>query len=197
MNNRSIKKEIIKFIAVVAIALLIELLVFNFSQVSMLLNSHLSKNACYSLKDMKQVNWENYNDRIISDPDPMLILSGINNEVRVAEIRLEADEPLKSMTVFYTNSQDELFSDKGMIKANAQQGVFLVSLNKFVKDLRIDVTENAGLVLHNMTIIINPVKLNISFSRIITVVLIYLSTILLFKLQKSPDYHMYSKKEDN
>lgn len=196
MKIYDIKKIIGKIVALLAVAVLLELLVFNFTELSILMNPSLEKNISYTLVNMEKVNWKKNNESIISNLDPMLILSDINKEVRTVKISVEANEPIESSTIFYTNSQLKYFSEKGMVIAKGGQGVLSISLNNFVKDLRIDVTEKAGLVLSNITVVINPVKIQISFSRIIAVILIYLGTVILFNLQKNPDYQIDQKNNN-
>lgn len=196
MKIHDIKKVIRKLVAILAFAVLLELLVFNFSNFSLLMDPSFEKNINYTLEDMQKVNWKKKNESIISDLDPMLILSGINKEVRTVKVSVEANQLIENSTIFYTNSQVKFFSKQGMVIAKGEQGVFAVTLNKLVKDLRIDLVENEGLVLHNVTVVINPVKIQISFSRIITVLSIYYGMVGLFRLQKSPDYQIDPERDN-
>ena len=196
MRIHSIKNRIFKIFSVIAIAVLLEFLVFNFSNVFMLLDPNLEKNVSYTLDNMDTINWEKNDETLVSGLDPMLILSGINQEVRSVEISVDADQSIKSSTIFYINNQVKYFSEQGMVIAKGEQGKVSAPINKYVKDLRIDLVENAGLVLYKITVIINPAKIQISFYRIITIILIYFATIGLFKLQKSPDYQIDHIKDN-
>lgn len=190
IKTHDVKKNIVRIISVLAVAGILELLVFNFTEVSILMNRSIEKNIRYTLADMDKVNWKKNNDSIISDLDPMLILWGINKDVRTVKICVEASQPIESNTIFFTNSEVKYFSELGMVIAKGGQGVFAVTVDKLVKDLRIDLVEDEGLVLHNITVIINPVEIQISFSRIITVISIYFGMVGLFRLQKSPNYQI-------
>lgn len=184
------KHKVIRHIIIsVLLALLVEGLIFGFP--------YLYKNyikGCnqteLSLADFALYNWtDGENGGYISLPDPMVIVENLKVSVDEMDIVVNCDAPVSGITVFYTESDDQVFTAEHAIAAGDYVGnVITVSVDRFVNDLRIDLGEADGTHLNDMSVILNPDRITFSISRIITVIILYFSTLFLFRLQKRPDY---------
>lgn len=180
-----------KLIIVLVVALTLELGVFNFTNLSLLLNPNIEKNKKFTLADMEIVNWQSSDGKLISKADPILIIHNVNTEIRTVEVEAQLDKPLPRIAIFYTNDQNKNFNETTMKVYNENLiGDTLLTLNAQVQDIRLDLGEDAGLVLSNLDVTINPARISFSISRVIAILLIYLSAVGLFALQRNPNYHL-------
>lgn len=183
------RKQSIIFILVIVIALMLEIVIFNFSSLMIIVDNNIEKNVVYTLDDLEKVNWDQQEKGFVSRSDPMLILPQVNMQIKSLKIELVADRIVGHGTVFYTNTKIPEFSGKGMISIEKPfDSENLIAVNQYVKSLRIDLGEEAGLKLEGIKIVINPSQFTFSISRVIAIVFIYYGAVFLFSLQKSPDY---------
>lgn len=184
------KKKIKKIIFVIIFAVAVELLIFNFNYVLASLTPQ-SNNLRYSLDQIQTINWQRNGDTLVSEYDPILIIPNLNMKVRTIRIIVEASKPIRNVVVFYNNDQFPVFSEKTLI-SNTEPLVksTTITLNQRVNDVRIDLGDEAGLTIKDITVIINPIDFDFSFSRIIAIILMYLSIIGLSVLQKAPAYQL-------
>ncbi|WP_407306646.1 hypothetical protein [Desulfosporosinus sp. SB140] len=187
MKNIRVKNLLI----VLTVALLLEFGVFNFDFISAKVNPNKKYNLTYTMEKMQAVNWTKQDNTLVSRFDPNLIIPSINTMVNKVNITVDADKSISNVVLFYTNNKHINFSAESMITDNETLvTTTTIDLNQQVKDLRIDLGDNPGLVLKKITVIINPIKFNFSISRIIAILLMYLATIGLSALQKGPDYKL-------
>lgn len=182
-----------KMLLVIIIPLLLEICVFNFTYMINKLDKTLDKDIMYSIEDLDKTNWKIKNDIFISKIDPILELDKIDLEIKNMDIILLGKGNLPYIDIFYTKIQNESFSGDNLdrittnISGNFNNKIN-IKLNKFVSKLRVDLADEQGLELKEITIIINPSKIKISYARLIAMWLIYLTAKFLFSLQKNPKY---------
>ncbi|WP_312502866.1 hypothetical protein [Lacrimispora sp.] len=182
-------KYIFKFIFVLFLAIIIEICVFNFGNISEMMDNSLRKNIVFSLKDAKLSNWENNNTEYISQFDPMIVYNNIDLYIKKIEIKTTMNKKIPYVDFFYTNKNEPEFNGNMLLKINeANQDVNVLIVNQYAKDIRIDLGDEAGVSLSDFSMIINPTKINFKVARVVAIVLIYYMSVGLFSLQKSPDY---------
>jgi hypothetical protein len=117
----------------------------------------------------------------------------VNTYVESVKINANMNQTVSTVTIFYTNENNKGFNGNAMIsQTGTAKGINTFVIRKNVKDLRLDLGEGAGTILNNVTVTVNPSKLNFSWARVISVLLVYLIGVLLFKAQKMPDYNIQS-----
>ena len=74
-----------------------------------------------------------------------------------------------------------------------------MSIKDYITDLRIDLGDEKGTILNDLSVIINPIEFRFSIAIVVAVLLIYVATRFLFYLQKSPNYgiEVYEYEKDN
>lgn len=185
------KKNIIRIVLVVIIALFLELGVFNFQYFVSCFDTSKQYNIIYSLDDMNKINWENSNNKkLVSKVDANLIIEEINTYIDDVFIEYDSSKIIPDIVLFYTDKNNIYFNAENIITISNPQSSLRIGVNKTVKDLRIDLSDDEGIILNDIKIIVNPAKLDISISRILAIVLIYFSFISLFTLQRSPKYDL-------
>lgn len=190
MKNSMYKKGI-RIFTIIIFAVVLELLVFNFYAMNMLLSPNLEIDRTYNLSVMDKINWETDGNRFISNPDPILIISNVDTIVKKVKITVLADRPIDNVVLFYTNNQSPNFSEDTLI-VDSEQLVKSTSftLNEKVNAVRIDLGDEAGLTLNDITVVINPFEFHFSYSRVIAILLMYLTIVGLSALQKVPSYQI-------
>lgn len=178
-----------KLFFITVFAIFLEIVIFNFPYVSGMLNGNIEKNISYNLEDIEKVNWRKVDNSLISEQDPMLTISNIDTYVKDFELSFSIDKKIPFIMIYYTQNEDDTFNDKMSIALTDNlRDKNEIKVNSFVKDLRVDLGDDAGVKLNSLDVVINPVKLNISISRIIAILLIYIVGIGLFYLQRSPNF---------
>lgn len=186
-----------KLIYVIMFAIFLEIVVFNYSYIRSMFDKNIEKNVSYTLKDMEKINWTESNNGIISQLDPMLIISDINTYVKDFELTLSMDKNPPFILCYYTKNNEDIFNDKMSVAVtNIFSDKNNIKVNSYINDLRLDIGDNAGLSLSNLSVIINPVKFDFNIARVITVILIYLIGAGLFFLQRSPIYDVLLNQEE-
>ena len=178
----------------IIIPILLEVCVFNFVYISNKFDKNLDKDIIYTIEQLSKSNWEFKDNALISNVDPILEVSGINMEVKSVDIILSGKGNLPYIDIFSIKTEGEQFSGDNVERVTTNiSGNFTnkikVNVNKFIAGLRIDLADEKGLELDNVTIVINPSKLKISYARLITMLLILLTSKFLFALQRNPKYN--------
>ena len=168
------------------LGLILEFAVFNFSYFNM--KSNFEENITINQEDIQFFNWNVENETYITGLDPMIVLENIDKKVKNIRFDLKLSQEFISSTIFHTTNENEIFGIENMDIIDIQNGENFVEFDKFIHSLRLDLGEYEGLELKGINIIINYNRLNISISRIIAVILIFLSGKMLFSLQDNPDY---------
>lgn len=178
-----------KIIILVVLTLIIEAGIFNFSYIVSKFDKKNEYNVSYNLQDMTSLNWSmNKNGNLVSDIDANLIIEDINLYVKNIAIRYTINKDIDELDFFYTDKGNQYFSGDNLKVFSNPDKLVLFTLNKEIKDIRIDLGDEKGIVLSEINVIINPVQLNISISRIIAILLIYCTFSGLFALQRSPKF---------
>lgn len=188
IENKKVK-YLFSFIFILFLSIIIEFCVFNFINISEILDNSLKKNIAFSLEDAKLSNWEKNNTEYISEFDPMIVYNNIDMYIKKIEIKTSMNKKVPYIDIFYTNKNEPEFNGKMLLKINeVNQDTNVLIVNQYAKDIRIDIGDEAGVSLSDFSIIINPTKINFKLSRVVAIVLIYYMSVGLFSLQKSPDY---------
>lgn len=182
-----------KFAGPVLAAVLIEASFFNFVPLVSLFKG--TKPMEFSADELSFVNWTETDDGWVSQPDPMIILENLSVMADTLTIRLTAQPQPDSYTIFYTQGA-ETFSEKGMIVTTNMTGEDTISLRRRISAIRVDPGESAGLVVQDVTFIFDDPPWDISFSRIVVMLVIWWGTKFLMSLQKAPDYGVSQGKEE-
>ena len=171
------------------VGVLLEVLYFNFTTIAIRMNPDI-KTRTYSLSQMGPVNWTKTGNTLVSGLDPMLIISGVDCYVETLTVQFNTDTSVESVTIYYTDDKNVLKTSTKLLKSGTIYGPCRFNADVNVKDIRVDLGENSGTVLHDATVIVNDNSFHFSISRVVAVVLIYYAATFLFSIQKMPDYHL-------
>lgn len=172
------------------IACIIELLVFNGSAILFSMDRNAEKNRVIEPEQMTWLNWTPLDEAWVTELDPQILISGIDTYVRELEITAELSEEIPFIVVYYKTDDSQEFSDARMTFTDQVQTVNRLFIRNPVTELRIDLGDNAGVRLQNLTVVLNPDRFHFSLSRVIAMLLIYVVSVGLFRFQKSPEYHL-------
>lgn len=185
-----------RIIMVLIVACCIEIFGINFFHILNVFDNSVEKNIEYTLQDMQKVNWSQGVPYLISKYDPNLIIENVNVFTKKIKLDISSNQEIPYIQVFYTNNENENFNEKLLVEYEQPVvGEIEISINQYVKDLRIDLGDEEGVILDNINVIINPTDFNFSISRVVAMILIYFLSIGLFYLQKNPEYNVNQLKE--
>ncbi len=186
----------IRIIVSVFISILIEVFFFNFSVWSAQIRGITP--MIIEKEQFSYLNWDETSGQLVSLPDPIVYIEGMDVNVRAMTLELDAEPMPQTCTIFYTTQQGETFSGEKMLIQELDPKTGRSDVRLPTKDpvfaIRIDPGEDAGIILNNVSIHINEFLWNISLSRIIAMLVIYWGVVGLMKLQKSPDYGIDTKQ---
>lgn len=186
------RKQIVRFLIVSVVAMMLEIFYFNFGAIYDQVDQSIQHDISYQLTDMEL---QNYSEDLVSYADPMLYLYGVNTYVDDILIHIETSGATTG-TLFYTTQTGQQFSAENMIVINDLTGTDPYTINKYICALRVDPGEDAGVILYDSVIVLNPSEtFNISFARILAVFVIYYGFTLLFSFQKMPTYNVIRERE--
>ncbi len=189
-------KKLLKIICSIAIVFLIEVLCFNFSVILAKLKG--IETLTLQSDDLEYLNWDTIEDGTkISLSDPMIYKENLSLDISNMVLILDVQPQPAFYTIFYTTEEGEDFSAEKMIVVESGQGEVEIPISGAVKKLRIDPGEEAGLVMRDITLKINDISWNISFARIIAMLLVFWGTAWLMRLQSPPDYGIKIEDEKN
>lgn len=177
------------------LATALEVFVFNFSALQIRMDPSLEANQIFTLEDMEAVNWTQEGDGYISKDDPQLFFQTDGPQrIKTVNIQFNTEPIITSAQFFYT---DETGAVQVITLTGAESGSVSCQVEIATDQLlRIDLGDFAGTRLSDITVTLNSSVWQISISRIIAVVLIYICGSLLFRLQRMPDYHLERKSEE-
>lgn len=191
------RKVIIRIILVALLSVVIEVLVIQGKNIVSLVQLGDKANKEIHMDAFEYVNWEqNNNGEFVSLEDPILVYDAGNLEIRNISIHVDSPDTIPYIDVFYTNDLYHDFADHYFRCAEINNNSALISINDHVRKLRFDLGDEEGLVVRDITCVLNHARIKISLSRIIAINLIYWATCFLFSLQKMPDYGI-DKKMNN
>jgi len=185
------KKGLLRFLVVAFAAAAIEMIFFQGPTIIKLLQPNYQANVILSLEDFETVNWQLGEEGTMeSGVDPILVAGGLDMRVDKVEVMAAASRQIPYIDIFYINDKHPQYGDLYLHNELSDENSSVFTLEDNVADLRIDLGDDAGLILRELTVFINPVKFCPSLSRIVAVILIYWGGVFLFSLQKMPDYHL-------
>lgn len=184
-------KRAVKVIASILIAILLEVLFFNFSALRNTIAGQ--KEEVYQKDQLMLFNWDETGEDAVSMPDPMIYVEGIGVKASSLTVKLDMEPMPKSITVFYTTGTNEAFSGDKMLIIDPATGDDTVQLDARISAVRVDPGEDAGLVLHDAAFVFNEVRWDISAARIVAMLIIYWGTKFLMALQRTPDYGTFQE----
>ena len=177
-----------KLLLVLLGAVFLEVFYFNWGTVQNNLLPEDEKNIVLTMNDWDFYNWSIYDSTYTSNLDPSIVKTNLNVDINNIEIQYLPAQTIGDVSVFYTEEAGQIVNADRMLVFSEIESKQKLPINKHVVDLRIDLGEQAGLKLNEITVVLNPTEWNISIYRIATVLMIYVFSILLFRLQESPNY---------
>ena len=189
------KKNIIRFFIVLLLSAVIEIVVFQGANILKQYKYGDTANQVYHLDAFEVYNWEEQPDGSwLSLHDPMLFLELENRNVDVLRLQTEVLRNIPYVDIFYINDQFANYGDVYQSCETTSDDSIVIAIGDQVDTLRIDLGDDAGISLNELTVTINPVSVGFSVSRVIAMLVIYWGTFGLSLLQKSPDYGITEKE---
>jgi hypothetical protein len=151
------------------IGVFIEICGLNYYQISNRLNSLDRKNLSYDILQVEKINYTHYNNSFITEENPYIVIMNVKTYIK--NINISGDISVKNIPVqiFYTDSESDSFTEEKSIRkeilyfdTNSN-----IVINTNVKDIRIDLGDNAGVIIDDLRIDINPVKFKINILRML------------------------------
>lgn len=179
-------KRIAEIIVTLLAAVLLEVLVFNFTALRGTIAGQ--EEQVYHKEQLTFFNWDSTGEGVISMVDPMIFIEGVGIKASSFTVKLDVTPMPQTITVFYATGVNEAFSADKMLIIDSPTGDDTVQLDERISAIRVDPGEDAGITLHDVTFIFNEVRWDISIARIVAMLVIYWGTKFLMSLQKTPDY---------
>lgn len=183
-----------EYVIVLTLIFSIELIFFNFNNLANLSNSSINKNVVYNSESIEFLNWNKENKFYVSNNDPIMVINNINMEVTDIIVSIKGEGIVPYVDIFSIKasninlSEDDLIRIPILIEGRFSRNI-RVNVDEYIGDLRIDLAEESGVELEDISVIINPSIIFISYARIIAMILIYITSKFLFSLQKNPKYY--------
>lgn len=192
------KKYAIRFFQVLLVAVAIELICFQGMNLLHLMDKSYAANEVLTLENFATANWEQLADGTLrSRVDPILVIAGLNHQVDQVEIHMVTSKRIEYVEAFYINEKYPAYGEKILRGEVDDMGQTTLDVHDMVKDLRLDLGDEAGVILKELEVCLNPVFIRLSLSRITAIEIIYWSSVFLFSLQRSPNYHLRRQEEKN
>lgn len=175
-----------RLLIVFILAVSIEAILFQMPYWSMRWNN-IPINVVYSMEDFEAEGWEKTEAGLVSQGGQHFFLRGIDTEIKTIDVSAQISPTPDYILLFYTTEDGELFSDsKCVLCSNESQ----TKLDQHVRDIRLDFSNVPGLELENFSIVINRAAFNFSWSRVIAILMIYLTAKVLFYIQRPMNYQI-------
>ena len=185
-KERTLKRFINAGVSII-VAVLIEVMVFHYSEIKMQLLG--AETVILSANDLLYADWDILPDgKKVSQLDPILYVEGLSIQLETLTIQLEADSLPESYTIFYMTEPGDVPSVDKMVTISPVTGKDTVAIHQNVSAIRIDPGEVAGLVLNDVSLVLNEANWDISIARIVAMLVVFWGAAGLMTLQKSPDY---------
>ena len=183
-----------KTVLVVLFAVVLEFGYFNFSSWRIRLDPNIEKDITLSLQDGYPVNWEEKDGVLYGLEDPQVIFELPAMQIQTVELHLNDADGVEACLFYYTDADGVVQAVSGEEKQKSLYH-FIVKDNS-AGAVRFDTESTKQMKLKGFEMVINPTEWDISISRIVAVILIYLVGALLFQTQKMPDYEVYTRKKE-
>ena len=188
-------KQVKKTCVILLVTLCIEVFYFNFGYFYAYLFSDVPHNIQLELGDFEIEHWQKAEDGLVSEFDPILVHDGINIFIEKILIQADLDQEIPYIVFFYTDDFHVAFSEETMIEVSQLiNGAVEIPVSQYVKDIRIDLGDSAGIKLTKLAVTINPLHFVFSFVRYIAMLVVCFGFWALTSLQRSPEYGLDAKK---
>lgn len=188
-------KKVKKVCAILLAALCIELFYFHFDYFYARFFSDVPHNVLLELNDFQTEHWQTTESGLVSEADPILVHSDADVFVEKLLIQAELDKNIPYVVLFYTDKLHKEFSEETMIvMPQPVNGAVEVPVSQHVKDIRIDLGDDAGVKLTGLSVTINPLYFNFSIARYVAMLTVCFGFWALTSLQRSPEYDLSKGK---
>ncbi len=136
------------------------------------------KNAYYSEgSGMLLYGWNNDGDTYISNSDSQIVINGIDSYVSTLRLDGKIEDGIEYVEVFYTDADGEAFSAEKHLNAfvSLKNDDIYITVDKTVKNIRIDIYPNAGHSAEISGMELNSGKLNVHIVYLILTFIIILA----------------------
>lgn len=183
--------KIKRFFVVLIYSALIELIVFQSVNIWKIYRPNSNANQTYTLSDFEVANWQpNEDGTFTSAVDPILVCVLDGQKIDEISIVITASQSIPYIEVFYLNEKYVNYGEVMIRCDEVKDNRASIDINDKVKALRLDLGDDPGVILSELSVVVNPVEINISISRIVAMMMIYWCGVFLFSLQKMPDYRL-------
>lgn len=185
-------KYIWRILIVALVSALIESFVFNIDYFIVKAKSDSRVNIVLKTEDFTVYNWDADNGKMVSMYDPILAVEDFNGYIDTIKIQLLVDGYLPYVDVYYSNEENPVMGEDTQFRLAelCEDGSYYVRVDKYVEELRIDLGDEAGLILDDISVLINENVFSFSLARFVTMNLIYWFAVLLFAAQRLPKYNI-------
>lgn len=183
------KKNFFEFAALLVLWIALECFVFNFNATKARLVYSGQTNIDLDQEEMKKINWVQNGDTLVSKEDPQLIFEDLRQYVGQITIFYESSAPVNDIAVFYTTDEVSEFGAELFAQSlQPEQKGTTLKIDSYVKDLRVDLGDAAGVSFENIHIRIEPLTIQISLARLVAILFIFYMSKLLFAIQAPLDF---------
>lgn len=189
-------KSVVQAIILVIFAAILQVFLLNLDYWKYKFSDNSISNITYELGDFEAANWQVTETALLSEKDPILVLPNISCNVDRILIETQLTPTIPYLEVFYVNDVHTQYGEVMIHEDNPKERT-TVEIGDTVRDLRIDLGDDAGTTLHSIKVTINPEEFQFSISILVAVVIIYFCCKYLFGLQKAPDYGLKTETKMN
>lgn len=189
-------KSVVQVIILVILAAILQVLLLNLDYWKYQLSDNSISNMTYELGDFEVANWQVTETALCSEKDPILVLPNISCNVDRILIETQLTPTIPYLEVFYVNDVHTQYGEVIIHEDNPKECT-TVEIGDTVRDLRIDLGDDAGTILDSIKVTVNPEEFQFSISILVAVAIIYFCCKYLFGLQKAPDYGLNAEIKMN
>lgn len=189
-------KSVVQVIILVILAAILQVLLLNLDYWKYQFSDNSISNMTYELGDFEVANWQVTETALCSEKDPILVLPNISCNVDRILIETQLTPTIPYLEVFYVNDVHTQYGEVIIHEDNPKECT-TVEIGDTVRDLRIDLGDDAGTILDSIKVTVNPEEFQFSISILVAVAIIYFCCKYLFGLQKAPDYGLNAEIKMN
>lgn len=183
------KKKIFEFVVLLLVWIVLEFGVFNFDTTKARFIYTDQVHIDFGQEEMTKINWTENGEILVSEQDPQLIFEDLNQYIGQIEISYESSAAINDIAVFYTTDEEPVFSDRLFVQSlEVGQNGATLNINSYVKDLRVDLGDTAGVSFKNIHFAIMPLPFQISIARLVAILFIFYMSKILFAIQAPLDF---------
>ena len=135
----------------------------------------------FNIEDLELENWDR-TDGLISLEDAQIIIDNLNRNVSYVDLYGVIQEIKLNPKVYFTDKENNSFNEEYVIDSftRVDEGCIRFEFSKYIGDLRIDLTEEPGMILELDRIVVYPGALHINYVHLSTVA--FVSVIVFYLL---------------